>query len=126
MGIRDFRNKAYTICNELNVSVLKFYECGITPNFEVAHITKNNTNLFVLCSFENHWAYSSFFLQAECRLDFVDFPEFSELLSNYYNIEPYYSVELNEPFTNRYNNLESDVKYWKPQIEGDGLFNWWD
>lgn len=126
MSFKDFKNKIFTICSELNISVLKFYEANITPNFHVAHIKNKGINLFVLCSYDNHWAYSSFFSQTECRLDFIDFPEFSELLSNYYDIKPHKSVELYAPFTNRYNNLEFDIKYWKPQIEGDGLFNWWD
>lgn len=126
MSFSAFKNKVFIICNELNCSVVGFHEGGVTPNFHAAHITSNDKNLFVLCSYENQWAYSKFFSENECRLEFIDFPEFSELLKQVFEITPRKSSELNSPFTNKYNNSEYNIKYWKPQSEGDAIFNWWD
>ena len=126
MSFKEFKNKVFMICNELNYSVDDFHEGGVTPNFHAAHITSNDINLFVLCSYENQWAYSKFFSRNECRLEFIDFPEFSKLLNQYFEITPHKSSELYSPFTNKHNNSEDDIKYWKPQSEGDGIFNWWD
>lgn len=126
MSFKNFKNKVFTVSGELNYSVIKFHEGGITPNFHTAHIKKDDFNLFVLCSYDNHWAYSSFFSQTECRLDFVDFPEFSILLSQLFEITPHKSAELYATFTNKYNNSEYDIEYWMPRFEGDGIFNWWD
>jgi hypothetical protein len=30
------------------------------------------------------------------------------------------------PITKKNNDFEDHSKYWKPQIEEEGLFNWWD
>ncbi|MGV6860682.1 MAG: hypothetical protein ACWA41_02870 [Putridiphycobacter sp.] len=126
MSFVEFKHTVFTICNELNLTVTHFYPAGITPNFHVAHINNGALDLFVLCSQDNYWAYSSFYSQMECRLEFIDFPEFSELLFKYYDIKVLTKEELDCPFSNRYNLLEYDINYWKPQKEGDGLFNWWD
>ena len=44
MIFKDFKTTVFTICNELNNVVIQFYEAGITPNFYVAHIKKNDNN----------------------------------------------------------------------------------
>lgn len=126
MIFKNFKKIVFNICRELNISVIRLYESGITPNFHTAHIRTNDIDLFVLCSYNNHWAYSSFFSETECRLTFVDFPEFSKLLIEFYDIQPHDSKELYNSFTNKYNQSKEDIKYWKPQTEGEGLFNWWD
>ncbi len=126
MSFKVFKEIVYRICRELNYSVIQFYEADITPNFHTAHVRMNEKDLFVLCSHENHWAYSSFYSTSECRLEFLDVPNFSKLLFDYYDIQVHSTEELNSMFSNKYNCLESDIKYWKPRTEGDGLFNWWD
>jgi hypothetical protein len=70
MIFKEFKTIIFDACTALNAVVISLYEGGITPNFHVAQIRKNDVFLFVLCSYDNHWAYSRFFSTTECKLDF--------------------------------------------------------
>lgn len=123
---KNFKMIIFDICQALNYTVVDLFEADITPNFHVARVKNYNTDLFILCSRDNHWAYSDYFSENEHKLNFTNCKKISELLIKNYNIRPHLGEELNSTFTNKYSNLQNDIKYWKPKIEGEGLFNWWD
>ena len=126
MKYTDFKKIIYSISSQLKYEVKGLTESGITPNFHVANIANSNKQVYVLCSNDGNWAFSSFYESSECHLSFVDCDDFSKLLFSNYGIKSLSSKELASPFVNNSNIPESDISYWSPKTLGDSLFNWWD
>ena len=126
MNTQEFKQIVLNLCSRIGAKVEKVVEPDITPNFWVCGILYKNSNLFVLCSTEEKWALSSSFEPNIWSLNFIDVEEISKVLEADYQVVILSSEKLNGEFVPTSTMCESDIKYWKPETLGQGLFNWWD
>jgi hypothetical protein len=127
MNITAFTKIIYAVAIELKGSILQIKEAGVTPNFHAAEIAwSGNAPAFILCSITGHWAFAKPFTQASQNLVFIDSIELFSALSHVGNFRIWITAELNSSFIPTAETSEYDIKYWKPQTVGEGLFNWWD
>ena len=126
MDYSGFKTIVYQIIQQLDGKVNSCWQASATPNFHAAEIEFKRQKIYVLCNIEGDWAYSSYFAEDDCNLAFINFPEFSALLMQLYGYVSLTQTELDGRFVAREHMLASDIKYWRPQTLGEGLFNWWD
>ena len=126
MDTKNFKSITFGVASTLQWKVANLYEPVVTPNFWVAELTHGNETIYLLCSRKGDWAVSSFFSPEVCELWFEDCPQISTVLEALYKIRVHSKSELNEAFVPSADMSPKDVKYWKPETMGQGLFNWRD
>ncbi|MCP4150624.1 MAG: hypothetical protein GY757_22955 [bacterium] len=126
MEFKEFKKICYPICIEIGARVSDTFQSVYTPNFHAALIQYKRKEFFLLGSVHDDWAFCSKFDPYKWELDFIDCPVISTLLKERYNINTLSIKELNGPFVSRAYFYKSDIKCWRPQTLGEGLFNWWD
>jgi len=124
MEFSDFKKIIFNICSESGASVISFSEAIETPNFHASFIEFQNNKIYILCSENNDWAFSTN-LQYN-NLKFINCSELSVKLEKLYGIKAYTKNDLCGNFSENVKISEYDIKYWKPKTLGEGLFNWWD
>jgi len=87
MEFPTFKGFIYQVAQHEQAQVVDFHEAGITPNFHVGHLRKRGQDIFVLCSEEDEWAFSSAFEPQVCSLSFMDHPGLSMALSQLFGAE---------------------------------------
>ena len=123
--LRVFRTMIYEVARQIGAKVGAVYEPDGTPNFWAAELQGMHSRFYVLRSFDDHWAFSRFFEPRTCRLEFIDVPEAADVL-RLFGKQPMSKSDLEVPLQSRLGMGRYEIKYWKPAIQGDILFNWWD
>ncbi|WBL16626.1 hypothetical protein [Sutcliffiella sp. NC1] len=121
-----FYNFCKSIARDLRVksNIITYDEQGIC-SYQAVKLTLSDGPIYILCN-QYNVAFTKE-LDGSYPINFVDFP----MLTSYFSL-PYKicSVEeLNRPFeiTRPLSEWEQySINYWKPQTQGDFLFNYWD
>ena len=125
--------------NNLNsyVLVLNFKEQQVATNFIDVEAKVFNKHLHILLNV--HYPFIAFAIDVEYgKITFIDEPELFNQFSPFYNVLD--TKELNAPVLlrlgskksivqneNELNSVElKQIAFWKPEIIGDLIFNYWD
>lgn len=122
----SFKKVVHAAAVQLAGRVLAVHSPSVTPNFHAAEVALGDRTIFVLCSVDGNWAFSANYEPNRCKLSFVDFPPFAEILKSMFGIDPFTRAELAGEFRKQPFMSEADIKYWRPNTFGEALFNWWD
>lgn len=127
MDLASFKKIVYGLAQQAGGKVDALYAPDVTPNFFAARLDlADSGEVYVLCSMDGHWAFSSQFTEHECHLRFVDSPLLAGVLSRSFGVKPMLKQQLEGPYKRQPHHSEADIKYWAPETLGEGIFNWWD
>lgn len=126
MDIVQFKQIVFACANQIGGKVIQLHQPSATPNFFAAEISLKGSTVFLLCTHDDDWAFSKNFSPLRCTLQFTEEPAISSALAMLFEIEVLSLDTLQSKYTKSPNHCPSDLKYWKPQTMGEGLFNWWD
>ena len=137
MDERQFRQYCYSVVNYNDGKLNNLKESEYPMNFYHAHITFKNGDFHILLN--KHYPLLAFAssVNNEC-IEFIDVPSQIELLFSTYEV--LHTSILKQPviFGNHskqdflqvdhaLNRAELEaIKYWKPSIIGEIIFNYWD
>ncbi len=140
---KQFKQICFSIISRNGGKVLNFKEQQVATNFIDVEAKDFNKNLHILLNV--HYPFIAFAFAFAFAIDveygkitFIDEPELFNQFSPFYNVLD--TKELNAPVVLRLGSKKSIVQnenelnsaelkqiaYWKPEIIGDIIFNYWD
>ncbi len=126
MDLIQFKKIVFESARQVACDVAQIYEPNVTPNFYTAELECESEKLFLLCTHSDEWAFSKNFDIDGCNLSFVDTRALSEALKSLFQIHPLSWAYLRSGFEKQPHQSLGDIQYWKPQTNGEAIFNWWD
>lgn len=137
MDERQFKQLCYSIVNYNGGTLNEWRDPAYPTSFYHAHISFNNEELHILLN--KYYPLLAFASSIEYEsIEFIDLPHLVETFSSFYKV--LHTSELNQPIIikNHFKHdfLQNDhdltfaeleqIKYWKPNIVGEIIFNYWD
>ncbi len=136
---KQFKQLCHSIVKSNNGTFKKTIDSAYPMNFYHAHISFNTEQLHVLLN--KHYPLLAFASSVEYEsIEFIDIPHLVKPFSSFYKV--LHTEELKQPvivqihskqkhdFLQNNHDLNltelKNIKYWKPKIIGEIIFNYWD
>ena len=122
-----FKKLGYEIARKTNGKIIGFFPPSYPLNYFRIDIEANEKVVSILL--HEYFPYAAIALYAnELQIQFIECESLSSELSSYYTVLEV--AFLNEHFNPKFHNLSEDelknVKYWRPNTNGEVIFNCWD